>query len=129
MRPRYADLFQRMRDPDPVKSDAAFDAVLFDRGHALPDIVECYNLAAKDHVIRFYSVQLLGFSGCEEAIPTLLIALEDPEPMVRAEACRSLEDIGCRTPEVCSTLEAHLNDIDSGVAKAAHEALQLLAKK
>ncbi len=91
--------------------------------------MECYNLAAKDHVIRFYSVQLLGFSGCEEAIPTLLIALEDPEPMVRAEACRSLEDIGCRTPEVCSTLEAHLNDIDSGVAKAAHEALQLLAKK
>ena len=127
MRPRYADLFQRMRDPDPVKSDAAFDAVLFDRGHALPDIVECYKLAAKDHVIRFYSVQLMGFSGCEEAIPTLLMALEDPEPMVRAEACRSLEDIGCRDPEVLSCVEGHLHDIDAGVAKAAHEALQLLA--
>jgi hypothetical protein len=115
MRPRYADLFQRMRDPDPVKSDAAFDAVLFDRGHALPDIVECYKLAAKDHVIRFYSVQLLGFSGCEDAIPTLLVALDDPEPMVRAE--------------VCSTLEAHLHDIDPDVAKAAREAFLLLARQ
>ena len=36
MRPRYADLFIRLRDPDPVKSDAAFDAILFDRGEALP---------------------------------------------------------------------------------------------
>jgi len=129
MRPRYADLFKRMRDPDPVKSDAAFDAVLFDRGHALPDIVECYELAARDHIIRFYAVQLMGFSGCPDAVPTLLIALEDREPLVRAEACRSLEDIGVRCGEVCSALEGHLNDIDPDVAKAARDTLQTLASR
>jgi len=111
-----------------VKSDAAFDAVLFDRGHALPDIVECYDLAVHDHIVRFYAVQLLGFSGCEDAIPTLLRALEDFEPLVRAEACRSLEDIGVSSPDVCSALEGHLNDIDSNVARAASETLHSLVK-
>ncbi len=126
MRPRYADLFKKMRDPDLAKSDAAFDAVLFDRGQALPDIIECYELAGSDHILRFYAIQLLGFSGSPEAIETLLFALNDPEPMVRAEACRSLEDIGLRTPPVHAALSARLDDIDSDVSQAAEEALSHL---
>ncbi len=126
MRPRYADLFKRMRDPDLAKSDAAFDAVLFDRGQALPDIIECYELAASDHILRFYAIQLLGFSGSPEAIETLLFALNDPEPMVRAEACRSLEDIGMKTEPVHNALSARLDDIDSDVSQAAEEALNHL---
>ena len=62
MRPRYADLFRRMRDPDPVAADAAFDAVLFDREEAIPDLVECFQKSRKDPLLRFLCVQLLGFS-------------------------------------------------------------------
>ena len=126
MRPRYADLFKKMRDPDLAKSDAAFDAVLFDRGQALPDIIECYKLAGSDHILRFYAIQLLGFSGSPDAIDTLLAALNDPEPMVRAEACRSLEDIGLRTEDIHRALSARLADIDADVAQAAEEALSHL---
>jgi HEAT repeat protein len=123
MRPRYADLFKKMRDPDLAKSDAAFDAVLFDREQALPDIIECYKLAESDHILRFYAIQLLGFSGSPNAVDTLIFALNDPEPMVRAEACRSLEDIGLRTQVIRNNLKARLDDIDGDVSQAAEEAL------
>lgn len=126
MRPRYADLFQRMRDPDPVLSDAAFDAVLFDREDAIPDLAECYEKSRKDDELRFLVVQLLGFSGSRKAIPALLVALDDREPKVRAEACRSLEDINSR--ECIPALEARLGDLDEGVRIAAAEALIELRK-
>lgn len=121
MRPRYADLFQRMRDPDPVLSDAAFDAVMFDRAEAIPDLIECYDRSKKDDELRFLVVQLLGFSGSRKALPTLLDALEDKAPKVRAEACRSLEDINA--PETVPALQARLGDLDEGVRIAAAEAL------
>ena len=116
-----------MRDPDLAKRDAAFDAVLFDRGQALPDIIECYKLAESDHILRFYAIQLLGFSGSPNAVDTLVFALNDPEPMVRAEACRSLEDLGLKTQSVRSSLKARLDDIDGEVSQAAEEALSHLA--
>jgi HEAT repeat protein len=121
MRPRYADLFRRMRDPDPVAADAAFDAVLFDRAGALPDLVECLEKSKKDPVLRFLCVQLLGFSESPEALPSLIEALDDKHPMVRAEACRSLEDLG--HPSSVSHLEARLDDVDAEVRIAAAEAL------
>ena len=31
-----------MLDPDPIRIDDAFDAILFDRGEALPDLAELY---------------------------------------------------------------------------------------
>jgi len=126
MRPRYADLFIRLRDPDPVKSDAAFDAILFDRGEALPELIECYRLAEKDHILRFYAIQLMGFSGHKGAFKTLLGALNDPEPMVRAEACRSLEDLGM--VESIEALEARVDDLDPTVRLAAVEALEAIRK-
>jgi len=124
MRPRYADLFVRLRDPDPIKSDAAFDAILFDRGEALPELIECYRLAKKDHILRFYAIQLMGFSGHSGALATLLEALEDPEPMVRAEACRSLEDLSAS--DAVPALEARVEDMDASVRLAAVEALEAI---
>ena len=126
MRPRYADLFVRLRDSDPIKSDAAFDAILFDRGEALPELIECYGLAKKDHILRFYAVQLMGFSGHQGAFDTLIHALDDPEPMVRAEACRSLEDLGSKL--AIEALEARTVDLDAQVRLAAFEALDAIKK-
>ena len=91
MRPRYADLFRRLRDPDPIKQDAAYDAVLFDREEALPDVVECYGLSQDDALMRYFMVQLMAFSGSKGAVKPLIRALEDPDPLVRVEACRGLD--------------------------------------
>jgi HEAT repeat protein len=121
MRPRYADLFRRMRDPDPVAADAAFDAVLFDRADALPDLVECLQKSKKDPILRFLCVQLLGFSESAAALPALIEALDDKSALVRAEACRSLEDLA--HPSSVAHLEARLGDVDAEVRVAAHEAL------
>lgn len=124
MRPRYADLFRRMRDPDPELADAAFDAVLFDREEAVPDLIECYARSKKDAEMRFLCVQLLGFSGSKAGVPTLVDALEDRSARVRAEACRSLEDVGA--PEVTPAVRARLDDMDEDVRIAAAEALEEL---
>ncbi|MFZ5477229.1 MAG: HEAT repeat domain-containing protein [Myxococcota bacterium] len=121
MRPRYADLFRRMRDPDPILADAAFDAVLFDRAEAIPDLMECYEKSRKDPVMRFLCVQLLGFTESIDALPTLLAALSDKSALVRAEACRSLEDV--RQRDVIPMLEERLHDVDDEVRIAAAEAL------
>lgn len=124
MRPRYADLFRRMGDPDPVERDAAFDAVLFDRGEALPDLVSAYSIFSKDKLRRFYAVQLMGFSGDKKAIPPLVVALDDPEALIRAEACRSLEDLRAR--KAVPDLRARLEDLDAEVRIAAREAIACL---
>ncbi len=124
MRPRYADLFRRMGDPDPVERDAAFDAVLFDRGEALPDLVSAYATFSKDKLRRFYAVQLMGFSGDKKAIPPLVDALQDPEALIRAEACRSLEDLRAR--KALPELRARLEDLDAEVRIAAREAIACL---
>ena len=126
MRPRYTDLFLRMRDPDSVAADAAFDAVLFDRAEALPDLLECLDKSKKDPVLRFLCVQLLGFSGSPAALPSLIDALTDKSPLVRAEACRSLEDLG--QPASLAALEAHVDDLDEEVRHAAAEAVATLRR-
>lgn len=111
-----------MRDTDPELADAAFDAVLFDREQAVPDLVECYDKAKKDTDLRFLCVQLLGFSGAKDAVPALVVALDDRSPRVRAEACRSLEDLGAA--EAVPVLRRRLDDMDEDVRMAAAEALE-----
>ena len=122
--PRYADLFERMCDDDPEAADAAFDAVLFDRGEAVPDLIECYERKGNSGRLRFLVVQLLGFSDSLDAIPTLVDALNDRDVAVRAEACRSLEDL--RINDALPHLEARLNDVDAEVRLAAFEALEVI---
>jgi len=121
IRPRYADLFARMRSQNPDERDAAYDAVLFERRGAIPDLIACYTLAKKEYLLRFYAIQLLGFTRAKEAVPTLLVALNDPEAMVRAESCRGLGDIGLK--DCLTDLKQRLDDMDMGVRVAAAEAI------
>ncbi|NOY25497.1 MAG: HEAT repeat domain-containing protein [Oligoflexia bacterium] len=121
MRPRYKDLFHALKDPDLSRADAAFDAILFDRGEAIPDLVECYQQHAKDTLLRFYAVQLMGFSGDSRAI---VLALNDPEADVRAEACRALEDL--RAKQAIELLRDRVRDASVNVRRAAREALDQL---
>lgn len=124
MRPRYADLFRKLRNTDPVKQDAAFDAVLFDRAEALPDIVECYRTTPDEPLIRYFMVQLMGFSGAKTAIKPLIEALNDKDPLVRAEACRGLEDL--KAVPAASALRARLTDVSPEVREAATDALKVI---
>ncbi|MCO4769982.1 MAG: HEAT repeat domain-containing protein [Deltaproteobacteria bacterium] len=111
-----------MRDLDQVRADAAFDAVLFDRGQALPDLVEGYVLHTDDPVLRYFLVQLMGFSGSKAAVKPLILALDDPDPSVRAEACRGLEDLRARKAH--AALRARLTDMSREVREAAADALK-----
>lgn len=124
MRPRYADLFRALLDPDPARADAAYDALLFDRGEAIPDLVECYKTSKKEPALRFYAVQLLAFSGDPRAVAPVVEALTDPDPSVRAEACRALEDLGAR--ETAASLLARTEDLDANVREAARDALEAM---
>jgi HEAT repeat protein len=120
MRARLKALFQRMGDADEVKADAAFDAILFEREGALPDLVECLEESA-DAQLRFLCVQLLGFTESEAAVAPILGALDDPDPGVRAEACRSLEDLRAR--DALGALRTRLDDVNEEVRIAAAEAI------
>lgn len=124
MRPRYADLFAAFEDPDPARSDAAYDSVLFDRGEALPDLEELYRTRSDNDTLRFLAVQLMGFSEDPRAIPLVVQALDDPSPGVRAEACRALEDLRAR--KEADALRARVADMDASVRRAARETLAAL---
>jgi len=124
MRPRYAALFQRMMSTDPDERDKAFDDVLFDRQLALPDLEEGYKKYPRDPSLRFMLVQLMGFTNSNAAVPPVISALQDKDPYVRAEACRSLEDLNA--VEALESLEERLTDVESVVRIAAAEALAAL---
>ncbi|MEL6347506.1 MAG: HEAT repeat domain-containing protein [Myxococcota bacterium] len=127
IRPRYADLFEALCDPDPDRADRAFDAILFDRGEALPDLKECYQQATRNAKLRYLIVQLMGFSGDPRAVAMVAPALQDHHPVVRAEACRALEDLGAKTQR--EALQAMLDDEDPVVRIAAKEALESLPSR
>ncbi len=123
MRDRYRDLFDALLDDDPHRADKAYDAILFDWVEALPDLRELY-LSAEDERLRFYAVQLMGFTEAPEAIPFVVDALQDPSPTVRAEACCALEDLRAR--DACDALFARVEDLDVHVRRAAREAMSAL---
>jgi len=127
MRPRYRDLFAALLDPDPSRADAAYDAILFDRGDALEDLVELYEQSVEEASLRFYAVQLMGFSDSKPAVPYIEKALKDADPTVRAEACRALEDLRARRS--VDKLRACLDDDDVRVRRAAREAVRMLGGK
>lgn len=126
MRPRYADLFKALLDDDPRRADAAYDAVLFDRGEALPDLQELLRTAS-DPRLRFYAVQLMGFSGDARAVPMVVEALDDADASVRAEACRSIEDL--RAKDALDALSQRTRDLDPHVRRAAREAVAVLTRR
>lgn len=124
MRPRYVDLIEALKDPDPIRADKAFDDILFDRGSALPDLIEAYGTMGGEPVVRYYLVQLMGFTEDPRAIPTVMGALDDPHPSVRAEACRALEDLRAR--DALPNLHSRLEDMDHKVRGAAEETIRAL---
>jgi HEAT repeat protein len=124
MRPRYADLFQALKDPDPVRSDKAFDDILFDRADALPDLMEAFDKFEDAPLVRYYLVQLMGFTEDARAVPVVLLALGDPNADVRAEACRALEDLRAR--DALPHLHARLEDMEVKVRLAAEETIRAL---
>ena len=120
MRPRYRDLFSAMCDSDPYRADAAYDAVLFDRAEALPDLVELYRNSPREPKLRFYAIQLMGFTEDSRAIPVVIEALADHDPTIRAEACRALEDLAAT--DALALLKERVDDLDPEVRRAAREA-------
>ncbi len=124
MRPRYADLFQALKDPDPVRSDKAFDDILFDRADALPDLMEAFGQFEDAPLVRYYLVQLMGFTEDARAVPVVLQALGDPNADVRAEACRALEDLRAR--DALPHLHERLEDMELKVRLAAEETIRAL---
>ena len=124
MRPRFADLFDALLDPDSSRADAAYDAILFERGEALADLAELYNRSSGEESLRFLAVQLMGFTEDRAAIPLVVAALDDAAPSVRAEACRALEDLRAR--DAGDELKARVTDLDANVRRAARDALTAL---
>ena len=124
MRPRFADLFDALLDPDPSRADAAYDAILFERWEALGDLAELYSRSSGEESLRFLAVQLMGFTEDRAAIPLVVAALDDAAPSVRAEACRALEDLRAR--DAGDELKARVTDLDANVRRAARDALTAL---
>lgn len=127
MRPRYRDLFTAMCDSDPYRADAAYDAVLFDRSEALPDLAELYRMSPREPKLRFYAIQLMGFTEDARAIPLVMEALTDHDPSVRAEACRALEDLGA--VDALQPLRDRIDDLDPEVRRAAREATAAITRR
>ncbi len=126
MRPRYSDLFRRLGDRDPHQVDKAFDAILFDREQAVPDLIEGYTRGSHTDGVRYLLVQLLGFTESHDALPAVERALNDPSPKVRAEACRSLTDLRARN--ALPVLRSRLQDMDAEVRSAAVDAIAVLSR-
>jgi len=127
VRPRYADLIRRLQDLDPRAADKAFDALLFDREEAVPDIAAAYASWDLPPLVRRDLVQLLGFSECPGAVVPVEAALEDAAPVVRAEACRSLVDLRSRAS--LPWIRRRLKDLDPEVRGAALDAVHTLGRK
>jgi HEAT repeat protein len=127
MRPRYRDLFSAMCDSDPYRADAAYDAVLFDRSEALPDLAELYRNSPREPKLRFYAIQLMGFTEDSRAIPMVMEALTDHDPTIRAEACRALEDLGA--VDALEDLRDRVEDLDPEVRRAAREATAAIRRR
>ena len=125
--PRYADLFNGMIDSDRMRADQAFDAVLFERHLAVPALIEQYENAVDNEIMRYLCVQLLGFSDSKKAINALIIALDDTSAMVRREACFALEDL--KATDAIDAIERRKQDMDASVRQVAEEAFNFLSRK
>jgi len=117
------DLVADLSDGDRRRVDERRDELVPHGAQTVPELESLYR-SAEDPVSRFYAVQLLGFSGSPTAIRVLLDALGDTAPSVRAEACRSLEDLGIAA--ACSRLGACMEDPDEAVRRAAREAVRAI---
>jgi HEAT repeat protein len=76
--------------------------------------------------LRVSSVQAINFMhGAEEAVPSLVTCLTDPEPAVRSTAAIALGDMRKQPETVVPRLIVLLDDAESSVRQAATIALGL----
>jgi HEAT repeat protein len=124
--PRYAELFAALLDSNQERADKAFDDILFDRQLAVPALIEQLLRSKDNHNMRYFCVQLLGFSESPLAIEPILLALQDTNVFVRKEACMAIEDLKIVTADVFEALEDRLCDLNPEVAQAANECIDFL---
>jgi HEAT repeat protein len=97
--------------------------------HSVPSLVKTLK-NDKDPNMRYWAAESLGNFGppAREAVPDLIEALKDPEPMVRMGAAYALGEIG-PTPEAVATLKQALKDPDQKVREGAAYALRKKPRK
>lgn len=80
-------------------------------------------LGDRDTLVRRNAVEAMGKIGDLKSKPMLLGKLDDPEPLVREAAVRSLGWFSGLDPETRSRLTMLLRDDDPSVQQAASQAL------
>jgi len=121
--PRYRDLFAAMLHEDDTIANEAYDNILFERALAVPYLCNQYDLAhhktAQDRKLRYFCIQLLGFSGSKSAKNTVIHALSDEDPYVRKEALYAVEDLKIKS--ATDQVRNRLQDLDGEVRRVAQE--------
>lgn len=127
-RPALAELTRLLDDPDShVRLDAAKAvwAVTFEPDPAIRRICRTATSAA-DSTERYSAVEALGDTGHPEAIPTLLQALKDEDPYVRAIAADALGNFPENADRIVPSLVVALQDEDSYVRAEAARSLETI---
>jgi hypothetical protein len=126
--PYYRDLFAAMLHDDDTIANGAYDKVLFERGLAVPHLCDQYELAyqktTEHRKLRYYSVQLIAFSGVRTGKETVLNALSDEYYTVRKEALYAVEDL--KIKDAIPLVRERLQDLNSEVRRVAQEVYDYL---
>jgi len=126
--PRYRDLFAAMLHEDDNIANEAYDNVLFERKLAVPYLCNQYELAhtktAQDRKLRYFCIQLLGFSGAKNSQKIVLQALSDEDAHVRKEALYAVEDLKLKS--ATDHVRNRLQDLDPDVRRVAQEVYDYL---
>jgi HEAT repeat protein len=94
----------------------------------IPDMVELLS-TVHDADARQTAITALARIGiaAENALPSVLRVLDDPDPIIRARAAECVGHIGATAKEATPKLQRLLTDDDESVRKAASEALKAIA--
>jgi HEAT repeat protein len=121
---QYLEIMKSMlHDADPNNQVLAADAL----GHmgpaaedAVPDLVQL--LSVSNETVRSHAGKALADLGVV-AVPSLILALKQPEPAVRVAAAETLGNIGPAAKEAIPALATLLGDEDQEVSRYAASAL------
>lgn len=79
-------------------------------------------LAPQSRNAAAYAISGMG-PAAKAAVPALIAALDDPEPVVRFPVCIALREIGPEAKEAVPALTKALDDLNDDVASMARKAL------
>ena len=121
---KYLDILKPMlHDADPKNQVLAADAVGHmgpDAEELVPDLVQL--LTVSNETVRSHAGKALADLGVV-AVPSLILALKQPEPAVRVAAADTLGNIGPAAKEAIPDLATMLGDEDHEVSRHAASAL------